>query len=179
MFTLIFKAIWLFMPSYTPNNFAVVIGGGMPIDLGRNFIDGKRIFGDGKTFRGFAGGVTGGVITGVVQYKVERIIGIQMFSLLSFNDAILLFFLLSAGSLTGDMIGSFIKRRLGFERGEKAPLLDQLDFLVFSIILASFHKSFFLLYSMEVLLLGILVTPLLHRLTNFIAHLLRLKDVPW
>ncbi len=179
MFTLIFKAIWLFMPSYTPNNFAVITGGGKPIDLGRNFIDGKRILGDGKTFRGFAGGFAGGMLTGIIQYHIEMLFGFHFFSSLGFYQALYLFALLSSGSLLGDMAGSFIKRRLGFERGKKAPLLDQLDFLVFSIILASFHESFYMIYTWQVILAGIVITPLLHRLTNLIAYLLKLKDVPW
>ncbi len=179
MFTLIFNAIWLFMPSYTPNNFAVITGGGKPIDLGRNFIDGKRILGDGKTFRGFAGGFSGGIATGIIQYQSEKVLNFHIFTSLSFDSAIYLFILLSAGSLFGDMAGSFVKRRLGFERGRKVPLLDQLDFLVFSIILASFHSSFFALYTPEVILVGIVITPILHRLTNLIAYILRLKDVPW
>ncbi len=41
------KTIWLLLPAYTPNNFAVLFGGGTPIDLGKKFIDGKRILGDG------------------------------------------------------------------------------------------------------------------------------------
>ena len=179
MFTLIFKAIWLFMPSYTPNNFAVIAGGGKPIDFGKKFFDGRRILGDGKTFRGFVGGFFGGVITGILQYKLEELLNFQVFSSLGFDEAIYLFTLLSAGSLFGDMAGSFVKRRLGFERGKKVPVLDQLDFLVFSIILASFHPSFFVMYSPDIILVVLIITPILHRLTNFIAYLLRLKDVPW
>lgn len=179
MFTLIFKAIWLFMPSYTPNNFAVITGGGKPVDFGKKFVDGRRILGDGKTFRGFAGGFFGGIFTGLVQYKVEEILNFQIFSSLTFYEAISLFILLSLGSLLGDMAGSFVKRRLGFERGKKVPILDQLDFLVFSIVLASFHESFYTLYTAEIILIAIVITPILHRLTNLIAYLLKLKDVPW
>ncbi len=179
MFTLIFKAIWLFMPSYTPNNFAVITGGGKPVDFGKKFVDGRRILGDGKTFRGFAGGFLGGIFTGLVQYKIEEILNFQIFSSLGFYEAISLFILLSLGSLLGDMAGSFIKRRLGFERGKKVPILDQLDFLVFSIVLASFHESFYTLYTAEIILIALIITPILHRLTNLIAYLLKLKDVPW
>lgn len=178
LWTLI-KTIWLFLPAYTPNNFAVLSGGGRPIDMGKNFVDGRRILGDGKTFRGFAGGVFGGVLTGIIQYLSEPLLGLSYFTTLTFSSALLLFLLLSTGSLAGDMLGSFIKRRLGIGRGEKAPILDQLDFLIISIVFASFHRDFSSLYTPEVLLLAIVVTPILHKLVNVIAYLLRLKDVPW
>ena len=53
---LIGSAIWVMLPAYLPNNIAALTGGGMPVDLGKNWSDGKRILGDGKTIRGFAGG---------------------------------------------------------------------------------------------------------------------------
>lgn len=173
------KTIWLFLPAYTPNNFAVIFGGGKPIDLGKNFVDGRRILGDGKTFRGFFGGLFGGILTGVIQYRIESLLGLEYFSSLSFTSALALFTFLSLGSLTGDMLGSFIKRRAGIDRGGKAPLIDQLDFLVVAILFASLHSSFYSLYSLDVLVLAVIITPLLHRLINVIAYLLRLKDVPW
>ncbi|AKG92476.1 CDP-diglyceride synthetase [Geoglobus ahangari] len=178
LWTLI-KTIWLFLPAYTPNNFAVIFGGGKPIDLGKNFVDGKRILGDGKTFRGFFGGLFGGLITGLAQYKIEQIAGLEFFTTMPLSSALTLFLLLSLGSLTGDLLGSFIKRRLGIERGGKAPLLDQLDFLVVAIVFASFHEYFSSLYTAEVIVIALILTPLLHKLINVIAYLLRLKDVPW
>ncbi|MDD1705711.1 MAG: CDP-archaeol synthase, partial [Methanoregulaceae archaeon] len=44
------------MPAYVPNPVAAFLGGGRPIDGGNNFRDGRRIFGDGKTWRGFGAG---------------------------------------------------------------------------------------------------------------------------
>lgn len=179
MFHLIPETLWLLLPAYSPNNLAVITGGGKPIDFGKRFIDGRRILGDGKTIRGFAGGLAGGVLMGTIQYMIEVSFGFSVFSILSFISALKLFFLLSFGSLVGDMVGSFIKRRIGIERGERAPLLDQLDFLVFALILASLHESFWKLFSPEIIVVGIVITPLLHRITNYIAYLLKLKDVPW
>ncbi len=178
LWTLI-KTIWLFLPAYTPNNFAVIFGGGKPVDLGKNFVDGRRILGDGKTFRGFLGGFFGGVLTGILQYSIEPVLGLRYFTSIPFTSALTLFALLSLGSLTGDMLGSFIKRRLGIERGGKAPLLDQLDFLIMAVVFASMHSSFASLYTTGTIILALIITPLLHRIVNFIAYLLRLKDVPW
>src|SRR2546430_9933407 len=45
---------------------AVVFGGGTPIDFGRKLADGERIFGDGKTWRGLAGGTLSGAVLGLL-----------------------------------------------------------------------------------------------------------------
>ena len=179
MLNILIETIWLMLPAYTPNNFAVIFGGGTPIDLGKKFIDGRRILGDGKTFRGLLSGIFGGVLTGFVQYNVEKLVGINLYSKFPLEDVLTFFFLFSFGSLMGDIFGSFIKRRIGIERGGKAPILDQVDFLIFSFLFAYLHEVFKELFRIEIIILAFLITPILHRLTNFIAYLLKLKDVPW
>ena len=44
-------------------------------------------------------------------------------------------FILAIGSLLGDLGGAFIKRRLGMERGAKAPILDQYNFIAGAMLL--------------------------------------------
>ncbi len=179
MFNLLIKTIWLMLPAYTPNNFAVLFGGGKPIDLGKKFIDGERILGDGKTFRGFFAGVLGGVATGIIQYLIEKAFSINIYAKYPFSVAITFFILFSTGSLIGDMFGSFVKRRFGIKRGEKAPILDQIDFLIFAFLLAYFHPIFSELFDIRIIVIAFIITPILHRITNLIAYLLKLKDVPW
>jgi len=180
IFRLTLKTVWLLLPSYTPNNFAVVFGGGKPIDLGKNFIDGRRILGNGKTYRGFFAGVFGGVLIAHAELAVENLVGIHIFSSIQYLKFLKLVLALSAGSLIGDCIGSFIKRRFGVERGDEFPVLDQYDFLALSLILAFLVcKDFSRLYTPSVILVALIITPLLHRLTNIIAYKLGLKDVPW
>jgi len=169
------------LPAYIPNNIAVVTGGGTPIDLGRNFVDGRRILGDGKTFRGFAGGITGGLLTGMVEYGIEKLTGLVYFSSFSFPEMILFFIIFSAGALLGDIFGSFMKRRLNIERGAPFPVVDQLDF-VFGAFLISYlltGKIFLKLFQKNIILTAIIVTPLLHILVNFLAYKIGKKDVPW
>jgi CDP-2,3-bis-(O-geranylgeranyl)-sn-glycerol synthase len=112
------------MPAYFANGSPVLVGGGRPIDGGRCWRDGRRIFGDGKTIRGFFGGVIIGTAIGFFQYIVE-----------AWDGVILRAFLLSFGALLGDLIGSFIKRRLNIERGQPALGMDQLGFMVAGVIL--------------------------------------------
>ncbi len=179
MLDLLFKTIWLLLPAYTPNNFAVVTGGGMPIDFGKKFIDGKRIFGDGKTWRGFAGGVTGGILTANIQYGIEKLINVELFSSLPYFEFFTLTFLLSFGAMFGDCVGSFIKRRAGYERGAKFLVVDQLTFLLVALAIASFYNPFWELFSAEIIFIAVIITPILHLGINYIAYRLRFKEVPW
>ena len=179
MLDLILKTIWLLLPAYTPNNFAVVFGGGTPIDLGKEFIDGKRILGDGKTIRGFMAGVLGGLLVAHIQLVIEYIFNFKIYSTLSYTQFLQLAFLLAFGSMVGDLVGSFIKRRFGFERGKSFPILDQLTFLIFAYLFASLTYAFKLLFTLDIIILSIIITPMLHLITNVIAYMLKLKEVPW
>jgi CDP-2,3-bis-(O-geranylgeranyl)-sn-glycerol synthase len=173
---LILKASWLMLPAYLANPTAVVFGGGTPIDLGKNWRDGRRIFGDGKTFRGLIGGTACGVIIGLIQMQVTSLQYLGTFTFLSI-------FMLSFGALIGDMTKSFFKRRLGYERGAEFPLVDQLDFVAGAWILTYafdpvwFSKNF--LAAPWIMVTVVLLTPLLHRLTNIIGYYARLKKEPW
>ncbi|MCX8171998.1 MAG: CDP-2,3-bis-(O-geranylgeranyl)-sn-glycerol synthase, partial [Archaeoglobaceae archaeon] len=132
MIEILLKVIWLLLPAYTPNNFAVLLGGWKPMDFGKNFIDGQRILGDGKTFSGFFGGIFGGILIANTQRIVERTANFQIFSSLPYTEFFYLTTALALGSMLGDSMGSFVKRRLGFERGKSLPLVDQLTFLLFA-----------------------------------------------
>ncbi|MDD2936323.1 MAG: CDP-archaeol synthase, partial [Candidatus Methanomethylophilaceae archaeon] len=52
---LMLVGLWVFLPAMLPNSAAVVFGGGTKMDFGKSW-RGKRIFGDGKSWRGFFGG---------------------------------------------------------------------------------------------------------------------------
>ncbi len=179
MIELILKTIWLLLPAYTPNNFAVIFGGGKPIDFGKKFIDKKRIFGDGKTWRGFFGGVFGGLFVSHIQLLIEKFANLNLYSSLPYKSFLLLIFLLSFGAMIGDVFGSFIKRRFGIERGRSFPVLDQLMFLIIAYIMASRYHAFYKIFTWDVIITGILITPLLHLVVNILAYKLGLKSVWW
>ena len=89
------------------------------------------------------------------------------------SEGILIGFLLGFGALLGDALGSFLKRRIGIGRGQPAPILDQLDFLIVALILVSFVVKLDWLF----IILAIVLTLIIHLLANTIAYLLGLKDV--
>jgi CDP-2,3-bis-(O-geranylgeranyl)-sn-glycerol synthase len=159
------SALWFILPAYFANATPVVLGGGPPLDGGKKFIDGRRIFGDGKTVRGFVAGLAAGTIIGMIQ-------GIAKGPL---SHYLSLGFLLALGALLGDLMGSFIKRRLGIERGGALPGLDQLGFVIIALLLASPVE----VPSWQVIVAIFLITPALHLATNFIAYKLGLKSRPY
>lgn len=176
---IIFTTIWLLLPSYAPNNFAVLFGGGRPIDFGRNFIDGGRLLGDGKTIRGFIVGGLGGLLVAHIQILIENLLNFNIYSSLIYTSFLGIVTGLAFGALIGDMVGSFIKRRFKVERGGVLPLLDQLDFLVFALLAASLSTDFAVLFTFPIIIAAFIITPFLHIFTNFLAYKFGLKEVPW
>jgi len=168
--------LWFILPAYAANSIAVDVSGvpflkkySMPLDFGRS-LRGRRILGDGKTWRGFICGVLAGVACGIIQgYLMLK----YSWNLPEMNA--LLGFLLSFGAMTGDLTGSFIKRRMGFERGVSLPFIDQLDFM--------FGAFYFSWLAVPVDLISffsaLVVTIPVHYLGNIIAWALKLKKFPW
>jgi len=159
-------AIWFILPAYVANATPVVLGGGTPIDGGRLFRDGHPIFGSGKTIRGFVAGLVAGSIVGVLQGLVAG---------QAYTYYVPLGLLLALGALIGDLLGSFIKRRLNIPRGGAAPVLDQLGFVVFALLLA----SPVMLPRWEVILTIFIITPPIHLATNFVGYKLGFKSSPY
>ncbi len=158
MIETITSALYFFIPAYVANTFACILGKGRPIDLGKNFIDNRRIVGDGVTIRGSLSGIACGIIAGAI---------LQM--------DLLLVFLLSSGAIAGDAAGSFIKRRLNMGRGAPAPGLDQLNFVAGGLLFASPVVRI----PLQWVLVLIIFTPIGHLIVNKTGYRLKVKDVPW
>ncbi len=84
-------------------------------------------------------------------------------------------FLLASGAITGDIVKSFLKRRINIERGKELLILDQLDFLIGALIFASFITKI----PLKTIIILLILTPVVHRLANILAYNLKLKKVPW
>jgi CDP-2,3-bis-(O-geranylgeranyl)-sn-glycerol synthase len=172
-------AFWAMLPAYLPNNAAVLFGGGPPIDGGREW-DGRRLLGDGKTWRGTAAGVLAGTLAALGLNRVAGAVeGRTTLSLPRFP--LRAGVALAAGAMLGDVVASFLKRRSGRDRGAMAPGLDQLDFVAGALACARlvapdwFRRTF----TRPAVAVVLVLTPLLHVGTNGLAYLLGLKDEPW
>jgi CDP-2,3-bis-(O-geranylgeranyl)-sn-glycerol synthase len=160
--TLIVEALKFVFPAYCANGAPVLAGGGLPMDFGKNFIDGKRVFGSNKTFRGFFFGLAVGVGVGLIEWMLF--------------DYPLLFSLLSPlGALLGDLTAAFLKRRLNIAPGGLLPIIDQVDFVVGALV---FSLPLGIIY-WELAVAVLIITPPIHLLTNFCAYKLKLKKSPW
>ena len=172
-------ALWAMLPAYVPNNAAVLFGGGRPIDGGRT-MGGRRLLGDGKTWRGAAAGWLAGAGAALLLRALRLPAGTALgvgFPAVPLAAA----FALPLGAMLGDIGASFLKRRTGRERGAPFPGLDQLDFVVGALLLGVLAApSWFLdIFTLPVLVVVLVATPILHVVTNAAAYYLRLKDEPW
>lgn len=177
---------WMFLPAMIPNSFAAIFGKNSKVkmDFGR-YWRGKRIFGDGKSWTGFFGGAISGILFGLITISVANAFGMteEYFRFTWTNVGILC--TLSFGALLGDLCGAFAKRRVGLERGQKAPILDQYDFVIGSILLTIlFFPRFIIENYVEgrhiiTLIFILLVTFFIHRFANITGYKLGIKKEPW
>ena len=180
-------AIYFMLPAYLANASALTFGGGTPLDLGRSMNDGRRILGDGVTWKGTIIGILIGMAVGLVQGAIS---GNIVHDLLIIGDpgianlvqgtissnavqGILLGLVLGSGAVIGDACGSFIKRRFKVERGRPVPLMDQLDFVVGALVFA----SLVVMIPLSLIIIIVVISVFLHLGTNIIAYLLGLKNV--
>ena len=173
-----------------------------PIDGGRRLSDGHRILGDGKTWNGLSGALIGAGLlcmfthwaggTPIVENGVflDPLIGSESSDWFwiggEWGAAFIVGFLLGLGCMIGDCAGSFIKRRMGKKRegseSSKAPLIDTLPFALctFAIGLLLFPDTLVGNSELIVPMFAVLIlTPVIHRLTNVFGFWVGLKEVPY
>ena len=165
------------LPAYLPNPVAALCGGGTPIDSGRKFSDGNRVFGEGKTWRGLFAGILAGIVIGLLQIWAAGTCDLAILP----RQTLLSVTLLAVGALLGDLIKSFFKRRFGKERGSKWPVADQYDLVAgaFLLLLVFNPAWIFSEITLPAFICILILTPLLHRATNIIGFMFKVKEVPW
>ncbi len=166
-------AFCVIFPAYVANAVPVLFKGTHPMDFGKT-LGRKPILGKGKTWEGFIGGVGAGVLIGIIMQAIHPSFGGGCQILLVITS-------LSMGAVLGDVVESFLKRRLGRAQGEQWLVADQIDFLIGAFLLCLlFNKAWFTdNFTTPRILLLVIVTPLIHIATNICAYALKLKKVPW
>ena len=202
---LVFSFIFI-VPGYISNAGMVLVGGGKPIDGGKFCKDGRRILGDHKTINGLIKGplyvgipISLGIsILFYIFWPFIRLIPIQtaaqglfvLYSNLSYYEfyflggpfpigifmLLLRIVLCSYGAALGDLAGSFLKRRLNYPSG--APLwgVDQLDFALGAIFLASIPAFIFpgIYYAPDfnIIIFLLIITPSISIIANTVAYII-------
>ncbi|MFA4886826.1 MAG: CDP-archaeol synthase [Candidatus Nanoarchaeia archaeon] len=147
-----------------------------PLDFNKK-LNGKRILGDHKTFRGLIFGILGGVLGVLLQSYLFQFSFFKELSLINYNEInIFLFgFLIGLGVIVGDAVGSFIKRRINLKPGQSSIPLDQ--------IVAPFGAMILLLpiYNVgwKLFLLALFISFFFHILIKRIGYALKIEDKKW
>lgn len=176
------QALFFALPIYLANMAPVFMKWmplfNVPLDFGKSF-RGYRIFGKNKTWRGMVVGIIFAVLMIYLQkYLFQSFKAIREISIFDYAQSqSLLYFgvLLGFGAILGDALKSFFKRQFCIRPGKSWVPFDQLDFVVGGLAFGAiiFWPGW------QIVLILVVVTPVLHWLTNVAAYKLKLKDVPW
>ncbi|MHA1732200.1 MAG: CDP-archaeol synthase [Promethearchaeota archaeon] len=217
---LVFSLVFI-TPAWTANAGMLVMGRNAtrPIDGGRKFIDGRPLFGPGKTWRGFllgplVFGVPVGIGLNVIFFATwtapmgildtirdafanGRYAHFTSLSMLQpyfiscapgqpmwFGFLVMLIrvFGVSYGAALGDLLGSFLKRRVNVGRGQPFWVVDQLDFVVVAVVMGlipTFIWPQYIVFDPLIFIFILTLTPSVAVLGNTVAYVFGWKSVPW
>lgn len=132
--------------------------GAVPLDLGRRWPDGRPVFGTSKSWRGVVFAVAGACLSGQL-FGYGWVFG-ALFGLLA---------------MAGDLVSSFIKRRMGLRPSAKCTGLDQLP----EALLPSLYAAWVLGLAWWLTLLLPLAFMLLEILISRPLYKLRIRKRPY
>ena len=129
-----------------------------------------RLLGDHKTVVGFAFGVSAGVLaTGL-----QAVLALPL-AIVDYRNWLLLGLGFGFGAMTGDSLKSLVKRRMGIAAGSRWVPMDQLDYVVGTLVLVGWSASL-AWEDVAAILIGSLLAGMI---VNRLAFWLRIKDTPW
>jgi CDP-2,3-bis-(O-geranylgeranyl)-sn-glycerol synthase len=129
-------AMLLALPMWLANMTAVVVARleilQIPVDRGRYHKDGRRFFGETKSFGGLLVAPLAAtiVVLGMLHLtQLERWLNVTVFST-GHYDRTLLCWLIAQGALVGDLAKSYVKRRMNIPSGKPWRPWDRVDMLL-------------------------------------------------
>ncbi len=165
---------WLFLPAglanASPALFKWLPFLNSPIDC-RKSINGKRILGDNKTWRGLIFGTLVAIIFVFIQKSVYP--WMTEFSIINYSEINFLFlgFLFGFGALFGDIVESFFKRRRNLEPGESWVPYDQIDWILGGIL----FLNIYILLPFKTNIGILIIFGIIHPVVNHIAYWLDIR----
>jgi CDP-2,3-bis-(O-geranylgeranyl)-sn-glycerol synthase len=169
--TSIIGYMWFFLPAGIANMapiFAKQLPGlrhwNTPIDFGAS-VNGHRVLGNNKTWRGIVCGTIVAVIAGFLQ---------QQFVISDYTPSLVAAGLLGFGALFGDALKSFFKRQLGHSDGDSWFPFDQTDYIIGGLLCVSLVVD----VTLEQVLAILISYFVFHIFISYIGYKLKLKDRP-
>ena len=179
MANIILQCFYFMLPAYFANMAPVLAKNmfrkmALPIDF--NMKLGKyAIFGENKTYRGLVAGLIAAIGVAYVQFFLYSENILSDFAIVDYSNWLLIGFLLGFGAMFGDMVKSFVKRRLGLEPGMPFVPFDQLDF-VFGALIFVYPVA---RLSMEKMAIILFISLILHIIINHIAFYTGIRKERW
>ena len=179
MANIILQCFYFMLPAYFANMAPVLAKNmfrkmALPIDF--NMKLGKyAIFGENKTYRGLVAGVIAAIGVAYVQFFLYSENILSDFAIVDYSNWLLIGFLLGFGAMFGDMVKSFVKRRLGLKPGMPFVPFDQLDF-VFGALIFVYPVA---RLSMEKMAIILFISLILHIIINHIAFYTGIRKERW
>jgi CDP-2,3-bis-(O-geranylgeranyl)-sn-glycerol synthase len=183
MLDIILKSAYLLLPAYFANASASLSSNvkflkkyDLPLDFYQR-LRGNYILGPGKTFRGTIIGLVFGILTALLQLWLFNFNYFHSLSIINYQQInIFLFGLLAGlGTMAGDAVASFFKRRFNFKSGSSLPPLDQWDFIIGFFLLTSILVKI----DKAIIFYCFIITLIIHPISNIIGYKLHLKKVWW
>ena len=168
--SLILQSLYFFLPAYVANMAPVLfrwLPGEIPID--------EKRCGQNKTWRGL---VVATLIGGLIFYlqKLAYQSGTRSLALINYDAfPITLGFGMGAGAILGDLVKSYYKRKAGLQPGSRWIPWDQLDFVIGGLLGA----FIFYVPSVQVAVILLIVSPLLHIVVNHLAFWCGIRKEKW
>lgn len=157
----------------------------IPMDMNSNFIDGKRIFGNNKTWKGFFGYIVLNIICSIIIGIICNIFNLNDYNYFYMSTENTIVTNIVIGLLLGlayslfELPNSFLKRRLDIEPGKTTNglkkyffiFLDQAD-SIFGIVLVvcMFYEMSLITY-----LLYVLLGAVTHIIFNMLLYFAKLR----
>ncbi len=168
------QVIWLFLPAGCANMAAAaskcVPFLSYPIDANKTW-RGNIIFGSHKTWRGLFFGFLAAIAMAYIQQTIYHTgANYYLFDYSHLNFWIL-GVLMASGALLGDLLRSFIKRRLHINPGTLWFPFDQVDWILGAIIFTAWYVPI----SLGQMIIAVLLSVLIHPLVNYVCYLIHMQ----
>ena len=156
-----------------------------PVDFGKDFVDGKRIFGDNKTWKGIAGYLLFNTVFTLLWGLILRGSALEKWDFFyithdnTFSYNLLVGVLLGLGYSLFELPNSFLKRRFDIKPGKSVSGLTKVFFIFLDQADSIFGVALvvWLLYDLGVLLylLYVLIGAATHLILNMLLYFMKLR----